>query len=709
MLLGIPNWEWGMAIIAVAAAVWSKIRWIFSWLSSWFVVTNQTDASLVSVILGYLNSLNPPKKRKQIHQIGYFNSETWYVRPLERTIRVCYRVLSGRSMITWYRNRPIWYLVGEPDESSAFSFIRWTVDWPKLLQDAVTWEDEHKQREQVATTNRYEVYKIFGSSGRPGDDDGDRPSKSHKSNSLERQLQNVELLHWEKEDIGEPRQQASLDNLSLDKELEDLIDEAKFWRQSEQWYKDRGIIWRRSFAFNGPPGCIDGETFIKWLTKDTDGRRQNNKGGTLKTLYHRFNRISMPGYNGYPMPETENSTYSVMCMSDEYKLVYREIAAVLDAGVKHCLQLTTSSGLVLICTDDHPVATPAGFTKAGQLAVGDPVMTNQHVKWCTAEAKKERSHRPEILVKHHPHAATKIIKNSSGAYAYKRITRARAVYDANLNRLTFAAYIKRLNDGLLGGLVYSNQSDDIHHIDENPANDVPENLVAISHAEHARQHILKDNNAETYNAYLATEDKIVSVEPVGDRQVYDIRMKDFPHNFLANNFVVHNSGKTSISRGIAEALDLPVYCPDLATMDNEDFNDCWSSLTENSPCMVLIEDIDGVFHGRENMSKSPLTFDCILNCLDGAKRPDGVLMILTTNHVDKLDPALIRPGRVDRIVKFKPVGLEGKIKIAKRILGDDELARTMAMKHADDSPAEFQETCFRMAIDERFADRQKVS
>lgn len=42
-----------------------------------------------------------------------------------------------------------------------------------------------------------------------------------------------------------------------------------------------------------------------------------------------------------------------------------------------------------------------------------------------------------------------------------------------------------------------------------------------------------------------------------------------------------------------------------------------------------------------------VTFACLLNCLDGVYYKEGLLTIMTTNFVEKLDPALIRPGRMD--------------------------------------------------------------
>ena len=47
--------------------------------------------------------------------------------------------------------------------------------------------------------------------------------------------------------------------------------------------------------------------------------------------------------------------------------------------------------------------------------------------------------------------------------------------------------------------------------------------------------------------------------------------------------------------------------------------------------------------------QSAVTFSGFLNALDGVASGEERVLFLTTNHIDKLDPALIRPGRVDAV------------------------------------------------------------
>lgn len=50
--------------------------------------------------------------------------------------------------------------------------------------------------------------------------------------------------------------------------------------------------------------------------------------------------------------------------------------------------------------------------------------------------------------------------------------------------------------------------------------------------------------------------------------------------------------------------------------------------------------------GEGKDKKSPLSFSGLLNAIDGVSAQEGRILITTTNHLEKLDSALIRPGRV---------------------------------------------------------------
>lgn len=69
-----------------------------------------------------------------------------------------------------------------------------------------------------------------------------------------------------------------------------------------------------------------------------------------------------------------------------------------------------------------------------------------------------------------------------------------------------------------------------------------------------------------------------------------------------------------------------------------------------------------------------ITFSGLLNALDGVASAEERIIFLTTNHVENLDPALIRPGRVD-LKEFLGNATELQIRnMFRRFYGDDEKA-----------------------------------
>lgn len=79
----------------------------------------------------------------------------------------------------------------------------------------------------------------------------------------------------------------------------------------------------------------------------------------------------------------------------------------------------------------------------------------------------------------------------------------------------------------------------------------------------------------------------------------------------------------------------------------------------NGKAILLLEDIDCIFQDRmTNMNNSRVSFSALLNVLDGVTRSKGLITIITTNYVKKLDAALTRPGRVDMIVEFSTISKE---------------------------------------------------
>ncbi|KAI9810887.1 MAG: hypothetical protein M1827_005746 [Pycnora praestabilis] len=117
------------------------------------------------------------------------------------------------------------------------------------------------------------------------------------------------------------------------------------------------------------------------------------------------------------------------------------------------------------------------------------------------------------------------------------------------------------------------------------------------------------------------------------------------------------SGKSSFIQALAGELNYDISLLNLSEKGLTD--DRLNHLLTNVPprTLVLLEDVDAAFSRRtqtdaHGYSGANVTFSGLLNALDGVASAEERVIFLTTNHVDRLDEALIRPGRVDMTVRL---------------------------------------------------------
>ncbi|XP_015675963.1 mitochondrial chaperone BCS1 [Protobothrops mucrosquamatus] len=114
-------------------------------------------------------------------------------------------------------------------------------------------------------------------------------------------------------------------------------------------------------------------------------------------------------------------------------------------------------------------------------------------------------------------------------------------------------------------------------------------------------------------------------------------------------------GKSSFITALAGKLQYSICLLSLSdrSLSDDRLNHLLSVAPQQS--IILLEDIDAAFVSRDLAAENPvayqgmgrLTFSGLLNALDGVASSEARLVFMTTNYMDRLDPALIRPGRVD--------------------------------------------------------------
>lgn len=130
------------------------------------------------------------------------------------------------------------------------------------------------------------------------------------------------------------------------------------------------------------------------------------------------------------------------------------------------------------------------------------------------------------------------------------------------------------------------------------------------------------------------------------------------------------TGKTSIIRALATELKNNIHVIPLSNMTDDVFTSTIKTGVSRDPNsrlqLIVFEDIDCISstHNRDvvNTSKkeptSNISLSTILNVIDGVDGIDNAIIIATTNHIEKLDPALLRPGRFGHHFKFDLFGYD---------------------------------------------------
>ncbi|KAK4151938.1 putative mitochondrial chaperone BCS1-A [Chaetomidium leptoderma] len=186
------------------------------------------------------------------------------------------------------------------------------------------------------------------------------------------------------------------------------------------------------------------------------------------------------------------------------------------------------------------------------------------------------------------------------------------------------------------------------------------------------------------------------------------------------------TGKSSLCLSLAGRFDLDVYILNISAVDGHSLGALLAELP--SRCLLLLEDVDavGVAQPRQGemdigqakedatqsqaRSQGKLSLSDLLNTLDGVSAQEGRLLMMTTNHLDHLDRALIRAGRVDKKIELPNADkdmmfqlfcmifkrAEGDILDPKQLAQDDETVEGFAREFAAEvperefSPAEIQ-------------------
>lgn len=134
---------------------------------------------------------------------------------------------------------------------------------------------------------------------------------------------------------------------------------------------------------------------------------------------------------------------------------------------------------------------------------------------------------------------------------------------------------------------------------------------------------------------------------LASKEWYDERAIPYKRGYLF--YGSPGNGKTSLVGALAHHTGRTIHVVNLSELKDSSLKHSFNNIDNKS--IILIEDIDAIFDGRKS-NQEKLTFSNFLQCLDGVISSHDIITIVTTNHINKLDPALLRDGRIDMKIEI---------------------------------------------------------
>lgn len=301
----------------------------------------------------------------------------------------------------------------------------------------------------------------------------------------------------------------------------------------------------RAQVLTGCAGCLTADTEII-VNRAGKGARM-----PIAHVVHMFNG----GLSKNKRAWDPSISTRVQCRQDGFgRLGFLE--AAFQSGTKEIFTLHAGEAS-LRATAEHPFLTTSGWARMDELRPGDRVLR------ILPPVQGRRLRKPYYPcvggMKNHPfHGYTEFDgqrceegrRGKPVHVVQYRVPKHRLVVEAIANGLEYEDFVQRVREGSTEGLTFFDpELLHVHHRNRDTRDARPENLEVLPMRSHHQEH----GEDSTMNVLWREAATVVeTIERTGEEETFDLTLAEEPHNYTANGFVVHNTGKTFLMNVIAE-------------------------------------------------------------------------------------------------------------------------------------------------------------
>ena len=156
------------------------------------------------------------------------------------------------------------------------------------------------------------------------------------------------------------------------------------------------------------------------------------------------------------------------------------------------------------------------------------------------------------------------------------------------------------------------------------------------------------------------------------------------------------TGKSTLAHVLASEFNFTLVNIDTATFDDLNLTEVSQAINnEYGKVLVFIDEIDVLFKSRDEKltDEENKRVTKLLQFLDGSVSPDNVLFVATTNYIDRLDKAILRKGRFDKIIELCNISKQKAFEMCKSFNLSDKDTEIILKKYNTSSninPSELQ-------------------